>query len=534
MRSFEIWSLNKYGRFRMFVEPDSQETKGVIKVDPTATARSAIRRQRTVRYSPSARIDHPSGSHQTPRRPTQNHRATSSGLDRSTLLEDIRRRGRDTVPSIFNRSRRSRIQDLGAAAEHLSPLDSHIMHNAGGQATHRNRVEVETMQETRNRAWAELSRHEREALRDQRPTAPREDTRSAEIRLRSAHIRSPAPQPESNLVYGANISPEPVSGRIPHRSTRRAAFTPGFAPAHRLNSSDSHLAYSQRVVDIASLSNQIRNLQSLPQEREDAFELSAMLFELNNMLTQTSQDPSPDYHGSETEWIDVIRGQVERIRCGSSAILGVSHDRSSLMDEEANARHLSDRSDTSRLRHDDNDGLGDRQRSLSPEGVSWETMLTTITPDDQMPSAHSSFVSTDTSASAATSFAASASTAPSTAQDVEPCPVADNGESVSDSEDRAWVSEAPRRLSNSPSSDESLSQANYHLDRIESLSSRLRHQRSQGEFIARHRRIVEREAELQRLEMTLQRLERQLEDERDVGTSNRQRPSVPRAGRERL
>ncbi len=42
------------------------------------------------------------------------------------------------------------------------------------------------------------------------------------------------------------------------------------------------------------------------------------------------------------------------------------------------------------------DGLGDRQRSLSPED-NWDTLLTTITPDQQLPSADSSF----TSASAA-------------------------------------------------------------------------------------------------------------------------------------
>jgi hypothetical protein len=46
------------------------------------------------------------------------------------------------------------------------------------------------------------------------------------------------------------------------------------------------------------------------------------------------------------------------------------------------------------------DGLGDRDRSLSPDGDgAWETMFTTLTPDPQLPSAGSSFAS----ASAATS-----------------------------------------------------------------------------------------------------------------------------------
>lgn len=50
------------------------------------------------------------------------------------------------------------------------------------------------------------------------------------------------------------------------------------------------------------------------------------------------------------------------------------------------------------------DGLGDRQRSLSPdnehENDAWETLLTTITPDANLPSAESSFTSASASASA--------------------------------------------------------------------------------------------------------------------------------------
>lgn len=42
--------------------------------------------------------------------------------------------------------------------------------------------------------------------------------------------------------------------------------------------------------------------------------------------------------------------------------------------------------------NDDMNGLGDRMRSVSPEG--WDTLLTTLTPDPQPPSVNSSFVST--------------------------------------------------------------------------------------------------------------------------------------------
>jgi hypothetical protein len=56
------------------------------------------------------------------------------------------------------------------------------------------------------------------------------------------------------------------------------------------------------------------------------------------------------------------------------------------------------------------DGLGDRDRSLSPEGgATWDTLLTSITPDPQPPSVGSSFASTSASASAAAAAAATSS-----------------------------------------------------------------------------------------------------------------------------
>ncbi|MBE3043443.1 hypothetical protein IMZ48_12905 [Candidatus Bathyarchaeota archaeon] len=48
------------------------------------------------------------------------------------------------------------------------------------------------------------------------------------------------------------------------------------------------------------------------------------------------------------------------------------------------------------------DGLGDRERSLSPDTNGWDTLLTTLAPDPQPPSAGSSFASA-TASTAATS-----------------------------------------------------------------------------------------------------------------------------------
>lgn len=61
------------------------------------------------------------------------------------------------------------------------------------------------------------------------------------------------------------------------------------------------------------------------------------------------------------------------------------------------------------------DGLGDRDRSLSPEddGV-WDTLLSSITPDPQPPSVGTSFASTSAPASAGTSQSTGGSTGTST------------------------------------------------------------------------------------------------------------------------
>ncbi len=73
-------------------------------------------------------------------------------------------------------------------------------------------------------------------------------------------------------------------------------------------------------------------------------------------------------------------------------------------------RYESRRSERAASRRDDLmeqarfDGLGDRNRSLSPEGDNvWDTLLSTLTPDPQPPSVGSSFASASASASAAAS-----------------------------------------------------------------------------------------------------------------------------------
>ncbi|KAK3360027.1 hypothetical protein B0T25DRAFT_534553 [Lasiosphaeria hispida] len=89
----------------------------------------------------------------------------------------------------------------------------------------------------------------------------------------------------------------------------------------------------------------------------------------------------------------------------------------------------------------DFDGLGDRNRSLSPEGDNvWDTLLSTISPDPQPPSVGSSFASASASASAAASQGAATGSSrtsfagPDTAEESVFEPPCDSGCENSDTE----------------------------------------------------------------------------------------------------
>jgi hypothetical protein len=84
-------------------------------------------------------------------------------------------------------------------------------------------------------------------------------------------------------------------------------------------------------------------------------------------------------------------------------------------------------------------GLGDRNRSLSPEGDNvWDTLLSTLTPDPQPPSVGSSFASTSASAVASQSTATASSrtsfTAPERLDDDSAEPPCESGCDNSDTE----------------------------------------------------------------------------------------------------
>lgn len=107
------------------------------------------------------------------------------------------------------------------------------------------------------------------------------------------------------------------------------------------------------------------------------------------------------------------------------------------------------------------DGLGDRDRSVSPEV--WETLLTTLTPDPQPPSAGSSF------ASAAATQNAGPSNAPPSAPDLPDemmDPACDSGHENSDDDEAYYAYPGSRNPTRQEARRQRLSQPvpDYNLD----------------------------------------------------------------------
>ncbi|KXJ87719.1 hypothetical protein Micbo1qcDRAFT_167285 [Microdochium bolleyi] len=122
-----------------------------------------------------------------------------------------------------------------------------------------------------------------------------------------------------------------------------------------------------------------------------------------------------------------------------------------------------------------NDGLGDRDRSLSPEGDGvWHTLQSTLTPDPQPPSASSSFASTSASTAASQRSAPVSSVNTSMTSPDElaepPCdPVADDSD-LNDSGDEALEQILAQRLAGSSGRSNSDSNRRSYADVAADLS----------------------------------------------------------------
>ena len=512
--------------YSMWVEPDAAESKTAIKADPTAPARSAIRRQRTVRYSPNVRDHQSTLSNLLSRNQNRSQGRMRALADRRSLLEDIRRR----EPSSSQSPHPDDQRDVEAEADQAHTQASQRSRLESGRALLRDALSYERpgrrMRIIRSDGddSARRTRISQEAVGGgRRPTpgfAPSEADRalremqSAEdpLFLQPVYVRyhySPTSEETIPGPHGYMPSPPYTSGETSNRSEPfvvtsslgSASLTPRFAPAHRLDAGEEANLNIEREQRLARLATRMAELSD-DGEREY---VAGHRAEVNRMRNRNPAELSPEYREAEAAYLESIETRLNLMR--------------RLRDNDL----LSDLPPLRRMRaapgqpESHIDGLGDRERSFSPDDDQWETMLTTIQPDERVPSAHSSFRSTTATASSLSSNSASSSgtiiTAPSTSTDAEFC--------LDDTDDET-----------TDTLDSQLVQAESQARRIQALSDRLSRQQNLDEHdFARHRRWVEREDELHQMEANLRRLERQISEERPAA-AGRRRPG--RTRRERL
>lgn len=414
--------------FRMFREPEAAEPKATIKTDPSAHARSSIRRQRTVRYNPHLQHDHPSSSR------SRVYSSQPRDLDRRSLLQIIRR-DRVTPPVNGNNS----------APEHDVEAEADLAYT---EASNRRRLES-------GRALL------RDALSFERPGERMRIPSDSTTRFDVAPPVPPAPDPREyagqrrpgRVEYYLDLSRSEDGTRDSSDlhpatpATGAASLTPRFAPAYRFEESslNPHLLH----------------------------------------LSSHAVDDAGRLGGGGPDGLPPLR------RMGNRNL----HD------------SFYERQDPS-LRHSV-DGLGDRRRSFSPDDDTWETLLTTIAPDERLPSAHSSFTSATASASSLSSNSASSSatilTAPSSSSaesfDVYPtiCENSDSDESDAGDEQYSMLQasrqddQRPRNIGRIPGTDH---------DRIQGAASQIDNR------LIRVRRQGEGDDELRQIHAILDRLPR--------------------------
>ncbi|KAL9604075.1 MAG: hypothetical protein Q9179_001964 [Wetmoreana sp. 5 TL-2023] len=313
----------------MFREPEAVESKAVPKADLTASARSSIRRQRSVRYPPHINRD----------RHLSSHSRSHAHLERARERE------------------RARVSMARFNAEHAY------------------NIEVSA-----NQAHAEASRLRR--LESGR--AILRDALSYEHPYESMNLRS-------DHFYALSMMPPPTSStRLSPNPSRRPQQRPSHTEVRLEGSSSQYHTATDRTsppayVPSPPYASGHRSERSTP----DALHAAQGAASLTPRFA-----PAHLLHGSESA---TEQGQLQDLRS--------SHDdvtTGDSMDELPPLRRVSRRHNTSRRRRDFPaynivDGLGDRWRSVSPDDGSWETLLSTMPPDERLPStsASSSFRSNE-------------------------------------------------------------------------------------------------------------------------------------------
>lgn len=492
----------------MFVEPEAIESKATIKSDPTAPARSSIRRQRTVRYSPNVR-DHQSTLNTLLSRNQSRSQGRMRMLaDRRSLLEDIRRRDQSATSSV---SSPADVQDFEAEADLAHSEASQRSRLVSGRALLRDALSYERPGQ-RVRIIQENGPSEASGSGDNVSVLGPDEIDDLRAVSRSGDTRSPPPGYMPTPPYSSGDASNRSSPYVATPPLGTASFTPRFAPAHRLDREDEVRANLERDEALTRLAARMGEMSDAG-EREY---VAGHRAEINRMRSRNPAELTLEYREAEAAYLESVEIRLDlmrRMRERDLSELPSLHRMSRPFQDIVRATHGQAQGNL--------DGLGDRERSFSPDDDQWETMLTTIQPDERVPSAHSSFTSATASSSSLSSNTVSSYgtlvTAPSNSTELEACP-ADFDESEDDPIDLI---------------DAQISQAESQANRIEALSQRLNQQQYRDEHLARRRSMLEREIELQRMEANLRRLERQITEERPTAAGRHRRDGA-RTSRERL
>ncbi|KAL9119734.1 MAG: hypothetical protein Q9187_003709 [Circinaria calcarea] len=426
----------------MFREPGESQTKAATKVKPvppSAVARSAIRRQPTIRYN---HVHNPSIAR-------QRSRARNTTVDHRSLFEIIRRdRDRDntagTAPSASRIGGGGIDQDVEADADLARAEASNRRRLESGRAILRDALSYERPGHRMRQTPESSLRHETA------PSSPPRSWSRGAPPSRAAR-RSPMPEHMATSHMTHNAQPRRTRPRQTAPFPGAASLTPGFAPAYRFDSTTS------------------------PPEAEDS---------------------SGPRDGSGPNFADYP--------------------------EPTPSSYPNRRSRRHNSSEDQIDGLGDRRRSFSPDENQWETLLTTITPDDYLPStASTSFTSAasamisdpsqSSTSSSTTLLTAPSSTAPSSTDtlNIYP-PICDEQELSSDSDyaeyreyEEDLFNEA-RQAGEPPPPDPSRYSANV-------LEASRRASQQISEQFSRARRRSDRDLELAQMHAILDRMERREE-----------------------
>lgn len=431
--------------------------------------------------------------------------------DRRSLLEDIRRRDRSTTSSTVDPTN---ALDVEAEADLAHSEASQRSRLESGRALLRDALSYERPSRRLRIPRQTTFREAPAATVLWRPVgAGANDLEESQTSARADEARSPPPRylPTPSYTPGDTSNRSALIGPLPPLGT--AMLTPRFAPAHRLDGEDETRASAVREEVLARLSSRMAEMMDSG-EREYIAGHAAQIARMRD-LDQDSL--TPEVREQETAYLELVETRLELMRRVRD------HDLEELPRLQRMSRATQAMSRPARRHHHQSnfDGLGDRERSFSPDDDQWATMLTSIPPDERVPSARSSFTSAAASSTSASSNPTSSYDtmirAPSTNTEVEVCPVEYDG-SEDDSIDAL---------------DAQVAQVESQANRIEALSQRLDQQQHRDEHLARRRRMLEREQELQQMEANLHRLERQISEERPVATG-RHVGMGGRTARERL